>query len=45
MKYLISTNNILLHPNLIYKYSLINGFSMRFIDNSAVIYFLLGHPV
>jgi len=33
---------LLLHSNLISNSSLVGGFSIQFIDNSAVSYFLLG---
>jgi len=46
LEYLIPTDYIpvlRLHSNLIFKSSLIYGFSIRFNDNLEVAYFLLGH--
>jgi len=36
---------LILHSNLILKSSFIDGFSIRFNDDSEVAYFLLGHPI
>jgi len=36
---------LLVHSNLILKFSLIDGFSIRFDDTKEVTYFLLAHPV